>query len=65
MIMSVEPRSHFNLSRPMLSLPEVQAILAERGIKISRQRIWQIEERALRKLRERLAEFYADWEGKA
>lgn len=49
----------------MLSLPEVQAILAERGIKISRQRIWQIEERALRKLRERLAEFYADWEGKA
>jgi DNA-directed RNA polymerase sigma subunit (sigma70/sigma32) len=32
--------------------------MTERGYPLSRARVWQLERRALKKLRERLVEFY-------
>lgn len=40
---------------------EVADLLAQRGIcRISKQRVWQIEQKALEKLRERLAKVAAE-----
>lgn len=50
-------------ARPIRTLCEVRDIMAERGYDVSHQMIYELEQKALRKLRMELADWYADWEG--
>jgi len=46
---------------PIRTIEEVTRILCDRGEPITRQAVWEAEQRALSKLKARLSDWAADW----